>query len=42
MYQILIATSLQVIDRRVRELCVETEILPLDTSIYTIRERGFR
>ncbi|KAL9971293.1 hypothetical protein ACROYT_G023801 [Oculina patagonica] len=32
----------KIIDRRVRELCVETEILPLDTSIYTIRERGFR
>ncbi|PFX27813.1 GMPS gene product [Stylophora pistillata] len=32
----------KIIDRRVRELCVETEMLPLDTSIYTIREKGFR
>ncbi|RMX38265.1 hypothetical protein pdam_00003398 [Pocillopora damicornis] len=32
----------KIIDRRVRELCVESEMLPLDTSIYTIREKGFR
>uniref|UniRef100_A0A8C4SFM6 GMP synthase [glutamine-hydrolyzing] n=1 Tax=Erpetoichthys calabaricus TaxID=27687 RepID=A0A8C4SFM6_ERPCA len=32
----------KVIDRRVRELFVQSEVLPLETPAFTIREQGFR
>ena len=34
--------ALQVIDRRVRELNVESHVLPLETSAYHIKEQGFK
>lgn len=35
-------TLLQVIDRKVRELQVDTEILPLNTTAQYIKEQGFK
>lgn len=32
----------QVIDRRIRELCIATEMLPLDTPAANIKEHGFK
>lgn len=32
----------KLIDRRVRELCVDTDILPLDTAAYAITQNRYK